>query len=36
MFGFMVKPSFTVENEIEIAQPPTVDFSAPSRLLPAQ
>ncbi|CAH1072072.1 LemA family protein [Candidatus Nitrotoga sp. 1052] len=36
MFGFKVKPSFTVENEKEIAKPPTVDFSAPGRLLPAK
>ena len=36
MFGFKVKPSFTVENEKEISKPPTVDFSAPSQLLPAK
>ena len=36
MFGFKVKPSFTVENEKEIARPPTVDFSAPNQLLPAK
>ncbi|MDP1757151.1 MAG: LemA family protein [Pseudohongiella sp.] len=36
MFGFKVKPSFTVENEKEIAKPPTVDFSAPGQLLPAK
>lgn len=36
MFGFKVKPSFTVENEKEIAKPPTVDFSAPNQLLPAK
>jgi LemA protein len=29
MFGYKVKPSFTVENEKEIAHPPTVDFAAP-------
>jgi LemA protein len=31
MFGYKVKPSFTVENEKEkeIARPPTVDFAAP-------
>ncbi|HEX7043803.1 MAG TPA: LemA family protein [Burkholderiales bacterium] len=27
LFGFEVKPNFTVENEREIARPPTVDFS---------
>ena len=27
LFGFQVKPSFTVENEKEIAKPPKVDFS---------
>lgn len=36
MFGFKVKPSFTVENEKEISKPPTVDFSAPSQLSPAK
>ena len=36
MFGFKVKPSFTVENEKEISKPPTVDFSAPNQLLPAK
>jgi len=36
MFGFKVKPSFTVENEKEISKSPTVDFSAPSQLLPAK
>jgi LemA protein len=32
LFGYKVKPSFTVENEKEIAKPPKVDFgsSAPS------
>ena len=29
LFGFSVKPSFTVENEKEISRPPTVDFAAP-------
>jgi LemA protein len=28
VFGFSRKPSFTVENEQEIAKPPTVDFGA--------
>jgi LemA protein len=26
LFGYDVKPNFTVENEAEIARPPTVDF----------
>lgn len=30
MFGHKPKPSFTVENEQAIAQPPKVDFSAPA------
>lgn len=30
MFGHKTKPSFTVENEQVIAQPPKVDFSAPA------
>jgi LemA protein len=29
IFGYKVKPNFAVENEAAIAQPPTVDFSAP-------
>jgi LemA protein len=29
MFGYKVKPSFTVENEKEISRPPTVDFAEP-------
>jgi len=36
MFGFKVKPSFTVENEKEISKPPTVDFTAPGQLVPAK
>jgi LemA protein len=28
MFGYKVKPSFTVENEKEISRPPTVDFNS--------
>lgn len=36
MFGFKVKPSFTVENEKEISKPPTVDFSAPGQQVPAK
>ena len=27
MFGYKVKPNFTVENEAEISKPPTVDFN---------
>lgn len=30
VFGHKTKPSFTVENEQAIAQPPKVDFSAPA------
>lgn len=30
VFGFDVKPNFTVENERAIARPPAVDFSAPA------
>jgi LemA protein len=29
MFGFQIKPTFTVENEKEISKPPKVDFGAP-------
>lgn len=29
LFGYAVKPSFTVENEKAIAAPPAVDFSVP-------
>ena len=29
MFGYPVKPTFTVENEAEISRPPTVDFGTP-------
>ena len=41
IFGYKVKPSFTVENEKAISSPPTVDFSAPkvappSAVVPAQ
>jgi LemA protein len=35
MFGYKVKPNFTVENEAEIARPPTVEFS-PAPAQPAQ
>jgi LemA protein len=30
LFGYEVKPNFTVENEAAIARPPTVDFSSPA------
>jgi LemA protein len=30
MFGYEVKPNFTVENEKEISRAPSVDFSAPA------
>ncbi len=33
LFGYKVKPSFTVENEKEISRPPTVDFATP-RIIP--
>jgi len=36
MFGYKVKPSFTVENEKAIAAPPTVDFAAPKVPAPAK
>ena len=29
VFGYPVKPNFTVQNEAQISQPPKVDFSAP-------
>ncbi len=35
LFGYKVKPNFTVENEAEIAKPPTVDFGAPRSAQPA-
>ena len=40
VFGYDVKPNFTVENEAAIAKPPTVDFStapapAPAPAVPA-
>ena len=34
LFGYDTKPSFTVENEAEIARPPQVQFDQPNR--PAQ
>ena len=33
VFGYKAKPTFTVENEREIAKPPTVDFGAPAKPL---
>jgi LemA protein len=30
LFGYQVKPSFTVENEAAISKPPAVDFSKPA------
>jgi LemA protein len=30
MFGYKLKPNFTVENEAAISKPPSVDFSAPA------
>lgn len=30
MFGYKVKPNFAVENEKELAKPPTVDFGTPA------
>src|SRR6201996_6004986 len=35
LFGYKVKPNFTVENEAVISKPPAVDFSAPSSSPPA-
>jgi LemA protein len=35
MFGYSVKPSFTVENEGTISRPPTVDFNKPTPAAPA-
>ena len=35
VFNYDVKPNFTVENEAEISQPPTVDFTTPSGDAPA-
>jgi len=36
LFGYSVKPSFTVENEKEISHPPTVDFATPKATAPAK
>ena len=35
MFGYKPKPNFTVENEAQIARPPTVDFGTPATPAPA-
>ncbi len=35
LFNHEVKPNFTVENEAEIARPPTVDFGTPNSAAPA-
>ena len=35
VFGYKVKPSFTVENEKEISHAPTVDFAAPKTATPS-
>jgi len=34
IFGYDVKPNFTVENEAAIAAPPTVDFATPTAPAP--
>ncbi|MCE3284841.1 MAG: lemA family protein [Steroidobacteraceae bacterium] len=34
IFGYDVKPNFTVENEAEISRPPTVEFGAPATTAP--
>ena len=36
LFGYKVKPSFTVENEKEISRPPVVEFAAPKVAPPAK
>ena len=35
VFGYQVKPNFTVENEAAIARPPTVDFGTAPAAAPA-
>jgi len=35
LFGYSVKPNFTVENEKEISRPPAVSFDAPKATPPA-
>ena len=34
MFGYPLKPNFSVENEAQIAKPPSVDFGAPPAAKP--
>jgi len=34
LFGYSVKPNFTVENEKEISRPPAVSFDAPKATPP--
>lgn len=36
MFGYKLKPSFTVEDEKAISKPPTVDFGTPAVTLPGK
>ncbi len=36
LFGFKVKPSFTVENEQAISRPPVVEFGTPKAPAPAK
>ncbi len=36
LFGFKVKPSFTVENEQAIARPPVVEFGTPKAPAPSK
>jgi len=35
VFGYAVKPTFTVENEASISRPPSVDFNKPAPAAPA-
>ncbi|HTY50241.1 MAG TPA: LemA family protein, partial [Steroidobacteraceae bacterium] len=35
MFGYTLKANFAVENEAQLAKPPTVDFSAAPGSAPA-
>jgi LemA protein len=30
VFGYQVKPTFTVQNEAEISKPPSVNFDKPA------
>jgi LemA protein len=34
LFGYKTKANFTVQNEAQIAVPPTVDFSKPAASAP--